>query len=161
VATNEYCCGCLVTIKLQQNPERTAISWMSFIYDDGVKRGAIRYGKKVPNRPDLMLKPIRVESCDTPLSEVYQYQYTTDVSGLGFAYVFWFNACRPAGSPYKVVVRRADDPLTPIHGGPSFKASYIINDRFLRIFKLNFDEDSKGKYTLTGGETVWQCRTCD
>jgi hypothetical protein len=31
-----FCCGCLVTIKLQQNPDRTAISWMSFIYDDGV-----------------------------------------------------------------------------------------------------------------------------
>jgi hypothetical protein len=94
---------------------------------DGVKGGAIRYGKKAPNRLDLMLKPIRVESCDTPLSEVYQYQYTGHVSGLGYAYVFWFNDCRPAGSPYKVVVRRADDPLPPNLGGPSFTSSTIAS----------------------------------
>jgi hypothetical protein len=109
-----------------------------------------------------MLKPIRVGSCLAPLAKVYQYQYTGDRGGdLGFAYVFWFIDCAPARSPYKVAVRRADSPLTAGQGYSSFEASYIIDDPELRIFKLTFDKDSMGKYTLTGGETVTQCLVCD
>jgi hypothetical protein len=154
------CCGCLVTIKMQQNPERTAITWMSFIYDDGVQRDAIRYGKKVQDRPDLMLEPIRVESCATPLAKVSQYQYTGDVTGLGYAYVFWFNDCLPPGGPHKVVVRKADVPLLPANGYSLFETSFVIDDPSLRIFKLFFEEAIKGQSLLTGGETVAQTIVC-
>jgi hypothetical protein len=154
------CCGCLVTIKLQQNAERSGISWMSFIFDDGETRDAIRYGKKVPNRPDLMLKSVRVANCITPLSKVFQYQYSSRTGGdLGFAYIFWFGACAPAGAPYKVVVRSAENPI-PFSGVS--ERSYVANGAFDRIFKLSFDYDStRQEYTLTGGETIPPCIVCD
>jgi hypothetical protein len=159
------CCGCLVTIKLQQNPDQSGISWMSFIYDDGETRDVIRYGKKVRNRPDLMLEPIQVVSCATPLSRVFQYQYGVREGGdLGFGYVFWFDDCAPQGSPYKIVLyglhqlrRGATSPGLTLQ---VTERSYIT--RGDRIFKLSFDYDStRQEYTLTGGETVPNCIECD